>query len=245
MAVASEDLGPDFEYRVEIGGTCTSFCIFRDGQPPLLGTDPDDALFLLDKDITIEVQRRRSDLLFLHSAALEWRGKACLLAADSGSGKSTTAWALLHHGFRYLSDELSPVETGCMRVFPYPQAICLKRAPPQPYGLPKGTIDLGRTLHVPVRFLPSATLTGPCPLGAVILLEYSPERTVPNLRRISPAEASARLYPTMLNALSHPNRGLDTVLRIAEGVPCFTLASAELADTCALVRSTLDKVAEG
>ena len=196
-------------------------------------------MFLLEKDLTVELQKRRPDLYFLHSAALERKGKACLLAADSGSGKSTTTWGLLHHGFAYLSDELSPVDLDSMRVFPYPHALCLKQVPPPDYPLPAETIDLGRTLHVPVRSLPSETITEPLPLGAVFLVKYCPRLAAPELRAISAAEAGARLYLTALNALSHPNRGLDAAVGIAEHVPCFAIHSAALPATCALIRSAL------
>ena len=29
-------------------------------------------------------------------------------------------WALSHHGFRYLSDELAPIDPGTLRVHPFP-----------------------------------------------------------------------------------------------------------------------------
>ncbi len=243
MVVADKDSPPDLDYRIVSQGA--SFSIVRDGQSPRCGTDTDDALFLLEKDITVELQRRRTDLLFLHSAAIEWRGKVCLLAAEAGGGKSTTSWALLHHGFRYLSDELSPIDLNSMEVAPYPHALCLKRRPASPYLLPQQAIDLGRTIHVPVPCLPSAVITAPRPLGAVMLIRYSPEHSAPDLRRISAAEASARLYVTALNALSHPNRGLDAVVRIAERVPCFALDSADLPVTCALVRSAAEEAIQG
>jgi hypothetical protein len=234
---AAEHVPPDLSYSVDYSETSSS--IIREGQSDLHAQDPDELLFLLEKDITVELQKRRSDLYFLHSAALEWNGKACLLAAEAGSGKSTTAWALLHHGFRYLSDELSPVDPDTMQVFPYPHALCLKQVPPPEYPLPAETIDLGRTLHVPVRSLPSEVIPGPRPLGAAFLVKYRPELSAPELHAISSAEASARLYLTALNALSHPNHGLDAVLRIAEHVPCFAIHSAGLSATCALIRSAL------
>jgi hypothetical protein len=209
----------------------------------MLWGDPDELLFLLEKDLVVELQKRRPDLYFLHAAALECNGKAYLLAADAGSGKSTTTWALLHHGLRYLSDELSPVDLRSMRVFPYPHALCLKQPPPH-YPLPPDTIDLGRTLHVPVRSLPSEVISEPLPLGAVFLVSYRPDLTAPELHALGAAEASARLYLTALNALSHPNRGLDAVVHIAEQVPCFAMHSADLPSTCTLIRSALEHMSE-
>jgi hypothetical protein len=242
LAVENDDGAPDLVYRVLGNDRPSSFSIVREGQPELHGNEPGDFLFLLDKDITVELQKRRSDLFFLHSAAVEWRGGVCLLAAESGSGKSTTTWALLHHQFRYLSDELSPVDLESMHVFPYPHALCLKRSPGSDYQLPTDAIHLGRTIHVPTSSLPAATVSGPLPLRAVFLLKYMPQLSAPNLRLIRPAEASARLYLTALNALAHPHHGLDAVVRIAEHVPCFALSTTQLSATCALLRSAMEQV---
>jgi hypothetical protein len=231
----AESSASDLTYSIE---SSAASCSIVRADRVLPWADPDDMLFVFEKDLTVELQKRRPDLYFLHSAAVERNGKVCLLAADSGSGKSTTTWALLHHGFGYLSDELAPVDLDSMRVSPYPHALCLKQAPPD-YPLPTDTIDLGRTLHVPVRSLPADTITEPLPLGAVFLVKYRPDLAEPELRAIGPAEASARLYLTALNALSHPNRGLEAAVRIAEHVPCFEIHSANLPATCTLIRSVL------
>src|SRR5262249_10315704 len=151
------------------GTSSREFSLARQGQPAYKGSEG-EILFLLEKDITVELQRRRSDLFFLHSAAVDWRGSACLLAAESGSGKSTTAWGLLLHDFHLLSDELSPIDLGPMEVLPYPHALCLKTPPAPTYRLPAGSLDRGRTIHIPTWSLPSATVSEPRPIGAVFLL---------------------------------------------------------------------------
>ena len=240
MASACEDSPADLDYSIQRAPQ--GFSLTRRGQPAIDRLDPCDLLYVLEKDITIELQKRRPDLFFLHSAALDWRGKAYLLAAETGGGKSTTTWALLHHDFQYLTDELSPVDLPSMRVFPYPHALCLKRLPPAPYSLPADAVQLGRTIHVPTRSFPSRAISVPLPLGAVFLLKYCPELDAPNLRTIGPAEASARLYVNALNALAHPNHGLEAVAHVAEHVPCFAVSSAQLPATCALIRSAVEQM---
>lgn len=240
MASACQDSPPDLDYSIQRWPQGCS--LTRRGEPAIDGLDPCDLLYLLEKDITIELQKRRPELFFLHSAALDWHGKAYLLAAETGGGKSTTTWALLHHEFQYLTDELSPVDLSSMRVFPYPHALCLKRLPPGPYPLPADAVHLGRTIHVPTRSFPSRAISAPLPLGAAFLLKYCPELDVPNLHAIGPAEASARLYVNTLNALAHPNHGLDAVTRIAEHVPCFAVSSAQLPATCALIRAAVEQM---
>jgi hypothetical protein len=244
MANVSDRTRLDLHYRVTQGTVPDTFGLVCQGRAVAVDAELGDLLFALEKSLTVELQVRRADLFFLHAAAVEWNGMALLLAAESGSGKSTTTWGLLHHGFHYMSDELSPVDVATMRVFPYPHALCLKSDPSPPYALPPRTLRLGRTLHVPVDSLPAPVASGARPLAGVFLVTHGADVAAPDVRRIDPAEAGARLYVTALNALAHPNEGLDPVVRIAQDVPCFALSSADLAATCALVRATADRIAD-
>jgi hypothetical protein len=228
---------PDLHYLVNCTGSAHFFTIEREGSDQLTGEGLGDLLSLLEDDVIVELQKRRPDLLFLHSAAVEWQGKAYLFAAETGSGKSMTTWGLLHHGFRYLSDELSPVELDSLTVLPFPRALCLKQSPRAAYRLPQHAIHLGRTIHIPVGSPGGASVSAPRAIGAVFLIRHHPELHAPALRELGLAEASARLYVTALNSLAHSNHGLDAVARVAEHVPCFSLESADLSSTCALIRS--------
>jgi hypothetical protein len=96
----------------------------RYGLPGIRAVAPNYAHLILSDGKGYIVER--ADLLFW-LMVVEWQGEAALLAADSGSGKSTTTWALLHNAFSYLTDELCRVDLGTSRVFPYPRALCLNR----------------------------------------------------------------------------------------------------------------------
>jgi hypothetical protein len=237
MIAASGPGGHDFRYRIERGPQ-SSFTLARDAAEPRACADLGDLAFALEKDLTIELQLRRRELFFLHAAALEWQGRAVLVAGASGNGKSTTAWALLHRGFRFLSDELAPLELDTMTVHAFPHALCLKHDPPPPYALPDDAIRLGPRVHVPPHALPGSAATGPHGLAAVFLVAYRPGLAAPQLREIGRAEAGARLYVCALNPLAHVNEGLDAAVRIAERTPCFAVDAAELARTAALIGAT-------
>jgi hypothetical protein len=225
---------PDLQYVVTGNAERNEFSLARRGQPVIAAPDIGRLLFHLEKDVTVALQERRPDLLFLHAAALEHGGKAYLLAGESGNGKSTTTWGLLHHGFRYLSDELSPIDLNSLNVLPYPHALCLKQPPPSAYPLAAAEVlAFGDTIHVPV--LPALAAPGPCELGAVLFVRYREELRAPLLRALGAAEASARMYVITLNALAHPSHGLDAVMHIAERVPCFSLDSSDLRGTCDMV----------
>jgi hypothetical protein len=194
----------------------------------------------LDDALTVGVQHRRPDLLFIHAAAIARDGRVVLLVADSGGGKSTTTWASLHHGFALLSDELAPVEPASLLVHPFPRAICLKAFPPRPYDLPPGSVKASGAHYVATRFLP----TRPSPAGPLAMLafvSYSPEDPEPSLREISAATSAARLYANGLNVLAHGGEGLDAVLSLSARVPSFVLRSGDLPRTCALLTEALGR----
>lgn len=233
LADDDEDPGddePDLHYWIgERGGELS---LLRRGGVEACAADTAGLLYLLEKDVTVALQRLRPELLFVHAAALVHRDRVFVLAGDSGRGKSTTAWGLLHHGFGYLSDELCPIELETLQVLPYPHALCLKRRPPPPYPLPDATLDLGETLHVPAAALPSPPAAGPHRLAAFVFVDYRARHPAPTLQPLRPAEAGARLYVCALNALAHARHGLDAAVDLAERVPCFHLAAAELRGTC-------------
>ena len=159
MLSADPAVNADLGYRIRRDDSTPGFILTRTGGPTVECADLGELSFALEKDLIVELQLRRRDLLFLHAAAIEWHGFVVLLTAASRSGKSTTAWALLHHEFQYLSDELAPIDLATMTVLPFPHALCLKHAPAAPYALPGGAVGHGERIHVPTDALPSATIT--------------------------------------------------------------------------------------
>ncbi len=199
---------------------------------PLQCADAYELIYHVDKELTLSLQRRQTRLLFIHAGAVERHGRAIILAAPSGTGKSTLTYALLHAGFRYLSDELAPIDLEHLHVAAYPHALCLKASPPDPYRLPAHIIRTRHTLHIPIDELPASTLLTPQQLGLILLLHRTDptatDRTTATSRRLSAAEAATRLYVNSLNALAHAGDGLDAILGITRQVPCYELNSSEL-----------------
>jgi hypothetical protein len=118
MRVNSEPA--DIEYTIGKDSICNSFFIATKGGNSFKAEQDGEFLYLFDRELTIELQKLRKDLYFVHGAALEYEGKVCLLVGPSKSGKSVTTWALLNEGFGYLSDELAPgggpKDLGCVPI---------------------------------------------------------------------------------------------------------------------------------
>jgi len=230
----------DLDYVVGRQRGSSAFFLQRGKSAPLITADAGEFLFLFEGDLTLELQRLRYALYFVHAAVLEAAGKAYMLVAPAGSGKSMTTWALLHHGFGYLSDELGPVDLKTLEVHPYPHALCLKDEPPAAYPLPAKVLRTTRTLHISPSNLPGRVSAGPLSLVAIFFLQYSPTASRPTVQSLSKAEAGARLFANALNPLAHPGDGLDGAIKIATASACFKLTTADLSTTCLLVQKTIE-----
>lgn len=86
----------------------------------------DTALPFLEWGINWCVAQRMRQFLLLHAGVLENQGKALLLSAWPGSGKSTLCAALCHRGWRLLSDEFGLVRPADCAIVPFPRLIPLK-----------------------------------------------------------------------------------------------------------------------
>ena len=69
------------------------------------------------------VARHDPRLLCVHAAALARDGRAIAIVAPSHHGKSTLTLSLVARGYRFLSDELAPIERATLRVLPFPIAV--------------------------------------------------------------------------------------------------------------------------
>jgi len=223
----------DVEYGVE--RRSGSAWVLEDGSGSQRCEDLGALLLTLEDRIVIDLQRRRPNLIFFHAAALEAAGRAVLLIGASGAGKSTLSWMLLQRGgFGYLSDELAPVSPADGAVHAYTHALCLKTAPPG-LPLPPGTLTTGTSFHVPAERLPASRWPPPVPLGSLVFLTGRDPALTPRLRCISSGEATARLYAAALNALAHPEQGLEVAERLAKRAPAYCLVAGELQATAEML----------
>lgn len=66
--------------------------------------------------------------LIIHAAVVEKDGRAAIMPAPPGSGKSTLCAALIHRGWRLLSDELALIRLSDAKLIPCPRPVSLKNA---------------------------------------------------------------------------------------------------------------------
>lgn len=86
----------------------------------------DHAFALLEWGLNWAIATRAHQYLMLHAGVVERDGRALLLPAVPGSGKSTLTAALALRGWRLLSDEFALIDRRTGLIHPLPRAVPLK-----------------------------------------------------------------------------------------------------------------------
>jgi HprK-related kinase A len=76
--------------------------------------------------INLVLAMRYQCFLMLHAAVLERNGRALVMPAAPGHGKTTLCAALAHRGWRLLSDEFGLLRAGTSDLLPVPRPMPLK-----------------------------------------------------------------------------------------------------------------------
>src|SRR5687767_5308030 len=126
----------------------------------------------------------RRGLLSFHAAALARNGRAILIMADKGAGKSTLSWALQSQGWQLLADDLARIDLvdGRWSVFPGHRQTKLTPAAARAFGhsaeaMPVRFDDPGPAASAALfdkRIIDAGALPGdsaaPVPLAALVFL---------------------------------------------------------------------------
>jgi HprK-related kinase A len=101
---------------------------FSDGNAPFKPLPRDQAFPMFEWGLNWCVSSQANYYLMIHAAVIERNGAAAILPAPPGSGKSTLCAALIQHGWRLLSDELTLIRRSDSRLIPLPRPVSLKNA---------------------------------------------------------------------------------------------------------------------
>lgn len=186
--------------------------------------------------------------LTLHAAVIERAGRAMILPAPPGSGKSTLCAGLVFRGWRLLSDELTPIDPASGLIAPIPRPISLKNA----------SIDVIRRFAAEAVLGPvvSETLKGDVAHarppadsvlrqhvevkpGWVVLPRYVPGAPT-RLEPLPKARAVMHLIENSFNFNVHGRSGFDTLANVVDGCDCFEFSYSSLDEATALFNRLAD-----
>lgn len=97
-----------------------------DGSTPFKPLPLDQAFPMLEWGLNWCVSSQVNRYLIIHAGVIERGGYAAILPAPPGFGKSTLCAALVHRGWRLLSDELALIRVSDGKVIPLPRPVSLK-----------------------------------------------------------------------------------------------------------------------
>ena len=253
FAVEPEGGGAHFSMRVDPPSLARR--LFRaqvqfdlDGRQPFIPLPKDRAALMFEAGLNWCVGTLANQFVVIHAATLERNGRALLMPAPPGSGKSTLCAGLVARGWRLLSDEFALVDPGTRQLTPLPRPVALKN----------GSIDVIRTWAPDLVFGPAvlnnegqlvAYVRPPdasvhasdrrCHAGLVVIPQWvaGVEATITPMTR---ARAVLHLADNSYNHNLHGREGFDCLAEIGGTAPCVTLRYSRLAEGVEAVNRLAD-----
>jgi len=202
----------------------------------------------MERAITRAARRYCAPYHVVHAGAIARNGRAVLLPASPGSGKSTLVTALALSGFEYYTDEVA-VLTEEGRLLPYPKAITLKRSGwevimahfPQACSAAYSPVHHEKLRHVAAPKLPapSVTETG-CQVDFVVFPRYAPDE-ITSLQPISRSAALVQLAERSLNLFLLGKEGFDVIYGVVKHAKSYDLVTNDVTKAVQLLEGLLDE----
>jgi len=213
---------------------------YFDGRPSFIPLPAQQAFPMLEWGINWCVAAHSHNFLIIHAAVIERDGKAIILPAPPGSGKSTLCAALINRGWRLLSDELALYDMAENLVYGMARPVNLKNASinivsafapdvimtPAVPDTTKGTVALMRPPQASV-----FRIAEPAEPAMIVLPNYQ-HGADPLLELHGKAQTFMLIADQSFNYNVHGRAGFDAVGELVERCRCvrFTYSCLEHAE---------------
>ena len=209
-----------------------------DGQPVFEPLPEAHAYPLLEWAMNWCISAHAHQYLIIHAAVIERGGRAAVLPAPPGSGKSTLCAGLVHRGWRLLSDELALVSMADGRIWPLCRPVSLKNAsinvirrfePAALFNRITHDTTKGSVTHMQVPPAHLDAMNTPAQLRWVVFPKYVAGAPATMAAR-SRAESVVDLARNSFNFGVLGASGFDGLCDLVEGSRCFDFSYSQLDD---------------
>lgn len=234
----AEESFADFHVAVVYGRRLPrALCHFEtDGFRPFTPLAAGEAFAFLEWGLNWCVTGYCHSVLTIHSAVLERGGRALIMPAPPGSGKSTLCAALLLHGWRLLSDEMALLDPGTGMVYAAPRPVSLKNksieiirgmAPQGVFGPVANDTMKGTVAHMRV---PSESLAraGEPALPAWIVFPRYQAGAAAQLAARSRADSLMQIAENCFNLNVHGRTGFEALADLVGRCDCYDFSYGRL-----------------
>ena len=205
----------------------------------------DQAFPFLEWGLNWCVSTQHHNHLVLHAAVVEKSGRALILPAPPGSGKSTLCAALVTRGWRLLSDELTLISLKTGEITPMCRPISLKNAsieviqayaPEVIMGPPAYDTSKGTVAHMRAPADSVARSSETAQPKWIVFPKYQAE-AVTQLTEHGRASAFMQLAENGFNYSMLGLHGFQTVAQLLEQCECYDFVYSDLDEAIALFDS--------
>ena len=240
LAAAADFVDFDIEIRPRLGlrpPLHRLARLFVDGAAPFNAFPIQQSYAMFEWGLNWCVATRSDRYLLVHSAVVEKGGKALLLPAPPGSGKSTLCAALVCRGWRLLSDELAILRPDGL-LAPIPRPISLKNASIDVIRRFEPGAVIGGTAHETIKgtvsyLRPPADSvdrqTEPARPAWIVFPKYEAGAAL-HFAPHSRARTLVYLAHNSFNYHVHGARGFTLLADVLEHCDCYDLAYGSLDD---------------
>jgi HprK-related kinase A len=207
-----------------------------DGRSPHPDMPAAHALAVLEWGLNLVIALRYHCFLMLHAAVVEKHGRALILPGTPGSGKSTLCAALVHSGWRLLSDEFGVLRPGSIELLPLPRLVPIKNesidvltqfAPHAQWGpiIPgtrKGTV---RHMRPPREHIDRSAESARA--GWIVFPKWRKDATI-SLQQLPAMEGFAQVAANSFNYEMLGEAGFSAVEKLISSSTCHTLDYSHL-----------------
>jgi HprK-related kinase A len=188
------------------------------------------------------VSHRAHRYLIIHAAVLERHGRAVILPAPPGSGKSTLCAALVTRGWRLLSDEMTLVSLEDGMLVPLPRPVSLKNAsigvirafaPNAVLSTPVDNTSKGTIAHLKPPAASIARAAEPARPGLIVFPRYEVDAAT-SLTPLPKARAFMQVAENAFNYQVLGADGFDALARLVEGGSHYTFHYSRLEEAVAV-----------